>query len=124
MDTPMDTMADKLMNVLVVIDVQNCFMFHKDGMEKGNGGTFLNVREETVAAEIVNELETLVAGKTHVVFSRDFHPVNHISLEGYEGRQIDYETIWPKHCRNKTLQCKSRVQTDPPSSPEPAVSQS
>ena len=101
------------MDVLVVIDVQNCFMFHNDGMAEGKGGTFLNVSEETVAAEIVNELASLVEDKTHVVFSRDFHPVNHISLEGYEGRQIDYETIWPKHCRNKTLQCKSRVQQGP-----------
>lgn len=97
------------MDVLVVIDVQNCFMFHKDGMEKGNGGTFLNVSEETVAADIVNELETLVDDKTHVVFSRDFHPVNHISLEGYEGRQIDPpKGVWPKHCRNKSVRCGSR----------------
>lgn len=108
-DTPMN---DTPMNVLVVIDVQNCFMFHNDGMTEGKGGTFLNAGEEA-SKEIVNELETLVDGKTHVVFSRDFHPVNHISLEGYEGRQIDYETIWPKHCRNKTLQCKSRVQPVP-----------
>ena len=100
------------MNVLVVIDVQNCFMFHKDGMEKGNGGTFLNVSEETVAEDIVNELETLVDGKTHVVFSRDFHPVNHISLEGYEGRQIDpLKGVWPKHCRNKSVRCGTRIST-------------
>ena len=81
------------MEVLVVIDVQNCFMFHKDGMGEGKGGTFLNVSEEQVATDIVNELETLVDDKTHVVFSRDFHPLNHISLEGYEGRDIDYLSI-------------------------------
>jgi len=100
------------MNVLVVIDVQNCFMFHKNGMDEGNGGTFLNVSEEQVATDIVNELDSLVKDKTHVVFSRDFHPVNHISLEGYEDREIDYVSIWPKHCRNKTLQCKSRIKSD------------
>lgn len=98
------------MNVLVVIDVQNCFMFHSEG-EK-NGGTFLNAGEQA-SKEIVEELDTLVHDKTHVVFSRDFHPVNHISLEGYEGRQIDYKTIWPKHCRNKTLHCKSRIGGEP-----------
>jgi nicotinamidase-related amidase len=101
-------MTEKAMNVLVVIDVQNCFMFHKDG--EGNGGTFLNVSEETTSKAIVDELETLVDGKTHVVFSRDFHPVNHISLEGYEGRTIDPDNgVWPKHCRNKRVQCGSRV---------------
>lgn len=102
------------MNVLVVIDVQNCFMFHSEG--EANGGTFLNAGQEA-SKEIVAELETLVGDKTHVVFSRDFHPVNHISLEEYEGRTIDYVSIWPKHCRNKTLQCKSRKDPPPADSP-------
>jgi nicotinamidase-related amidase len=97
------------MNVLVVIDVQNCFMFHKDGDTTGKGGTFLNAGEEA-SKEIIKELETLVDGKSHVVFSRDFHPMNHISLEGYESREINPgEGIWPKHCRNKRVQCGSRV---------------
>ena len=110
MDTTADTMADKAMKVLVVIDVQNCFMFHNDGMTEGKGGTFLNVSQENTSKDIVNELETLVDGKTHVVFSRDFHPVNHISLEGYEGRRIDpLEGVWPKHCRNKSVRCGARA---------------
>jgi nicotinamidase-related amidase len=97
------------MNVLVVIDVQNCFMFHNDGDTTGKGGTFLNAGEEA-SKEIIKELETLVDGKSHVVFSRDFHPMNHISLEGYESREINPgEGIWPKHCRNKRVQCGSRV---------------
>jgi len=95
------------MKVLVVIDVQNCFMFHKDGER---GGTFLNVEKEKVSKDIIDELETLVDDKTHVVFSRDFHPVNHISLEGYEGRRIDaLKGVWPKHCRNKGVQCGARA---------------
>ena len=101
-DTPKDTPMD----VLVVIDVQNCFMFHGDKVAGDTSG--LNTTEEA-SKDIVNELETLVDGKTHVVFSRDFHPVNHISLEGYEGRMASVEKgIWPKHCRNKTLRCKTR----------------
>lgn len=94
------------MDVLVVIDVQNCFMFHGDKVAGDTSG--LNTTEEA-SKDIVNELETLVDGKTHVVFSRDFHPVNHISLEGYEGRMASVEKgIWPKHCRNKTLRCNTR----------------
>jgi nicotinamidase-related amidase len=103
------------MNVLVVIDVQNCFMFHNDGMTAGKGGTFLNAGEEA-SREIVSELETLVDDKTHVVFSRDFHPVNHISLEGYEGRQINPDKgVWPKHCRNKSVRCGARIGSEGPS---------
>ena len=112
------------MDVLVVIDVQNCFMFHKDGLTQGKGGTFLNLEAEEASAEIVDELDTLVDGKTHIVFSRDFHPINHISLEGYEGRKIDPpKGVWPKHCRNKRVHCGVRtgsegssldVETPPP----------
>ena len=106
----MDTPTATPMNVLVVIDVQNCFMFHNDGMTAGKGGTFLNAGEEA-SREIVRELETLVNGKSHVVFSRDFHPMNHISLEGYEGRTVKNPpdgNVWPKHCRNKRVKCGSR----------------
>lgn len=113
MDTPVATQMDTSMNVLVVIDVQNCFMFHSEG-ETG-GGTFLNASEEA-SKDIIKELETLVDGKTrktHVVFSRDFHPVNHISLEGYEGRQINpLKGVWPKHCRNKRVRCGARISTE------------
>jgi nicotinamidase-related amidase len=91
------------MEVLVIIDVQNCFMFHQDKVAGD-----LNVENEADSIKIVQELETLVADKTHVVFSRDFHPVNHISLAGYEGREVDYESIWPKHCRNKNRKCNAR----------------
>jgi len=96
------------MEVLVVIDVQNCFMFHNKGNDESKGATGLNVQEEQTSKDIIGELNTLVEGKTHVVFSRDFHPVNHISLQGYEGRKTNYVDVWPKHCRNKTLKCKSR----------------
>jgi nicotinamidase-related amidase len=91
------------MEVLVIIDVQNCFMFHQDKVAGD-----LNVENKADSNKIVQELETLVADKTHVVFSRDFHPVNHISLEGYEGRTANYESIWPKHCRNKNRKCNAR----------------
>ena len=95
-----------LMNVLVIIDVQNCFMFHQDKALDDKTG--LNAGEEA-SKKIVEELETLVADKTHIVFSRDFHPVNHISLAGYEDREVDYKSIWPKHCRNKNRQCAARI---------------
>ena len=112
-------MSDANMNVLVVIDVQNCFMFHSGGMDKG--GTFLNAGEQA-SKDIVYELNALVQDKTHVVFSRDFHPINHISLEGYESRNIDpAKGIWPKHCRNKTLKCKSRIEGDAIETQDPAI---
>lgn len=101
------------MNVLVVIDVQNCFMFHGDKVAGDTSG--LNAGQKA-SEDIVKDLETLVDDKTHVVFSRDFHPVNHISLEGYEGRQIDpLKGVWPKHCRNKSVRCGARIRSEGPS---------
>jgi nicotinamidase-related amidase len=118
----MDTTSP--MNVLVIIDVQNCFMFHNDNTA-AKGATFLNLESEEVSTAIVDELAKLVNGKSHVVFSRDFHPINHISLEGYEGRLLaPVDGIWPKHCRNKRVQCSPRITTQeppPPNIPELSI---
>lgn len=110
------------MNVLVIIDVQNCFMFHADNKGASPGKTFLNLESETDSKDIVNELAGLVEDKSHVVFSRDFHPINHISLEGYEGRKINPEKgTWPKHCRNKRVQCSPRITTQEPNIPDLSI---
>lgn len=60
-----------LMNVLVIVDVQNCFMFHPDKVTDDTTG--LNAGQEA-SEYIVKELETLVADKTHVRIFERFSP--------------------------------------------------
>ena len=95
------------MNVLVIVDVQNCFMYNSD---ENKPSINLNVAEEQVSNEIISELEILAKKSDVVVFSRDFHPLNHISIEGSEGRSFSPPNVWPAHCRNRRIKCKSRLQ--------------
>lgn len=93
------------MNVLIIVDVQNCFMYNSD-----KNRTFLNVEKDDVSNEIISELEILAKKSDVVVLSRDFHPLNHISIEGSEGRVVAPPNVWPAHCRNRRIKCKSRLQ--------------
>ena len=94
------------LNVLVVVDVQNCFMFSSDEKNKN----FLNLADKNDSQAIANEIAELTTGKDIVVFTRDYHPMNHISFEKDEGRKIVLgdPRVWPRHCRNQFRKCKSR----------------
>ena len=87
-------------NILIVVDVQNCFL---------NGGSMGN---DSLADSIkqIGEVYDLMTQNKYIYLSRDFHPVNHISLESTnEKRVADYQTIFPRHCRNKDSTCPSRI---------------
>ncbi len=43
------------------------------------------------------------------VFTRDLHPMNHLSFMDDEGRVEQPGITWPRHCRNQRVKCASRV---------------
>lgn len=90
-------------NVLIVVDVQNCFM------KNMFGGNDLNQGNEDDCIQMAKEISKLTEQNDIVVFTRDLHPLNHISFgEGSEGRIVNYEETWPIHCRNKLQKCGLR----------------
>jgi nicotinamidase-related amidase len=99
-------------NVVVVVDEQNCFMF----ATSDQNSNLLNLGFKGTADEskqIAQEISNLVNMKTiginnAVVFTRDYHPLNHISFEYDEGRKIDHANTWPRHCRNPNVKCAKR----------------
>jgi nicotinamidase-related amidase len=95
------------MKVLVIVDVQNCFMYNPEITKTG-----LNLEDENkndLSEDMMKELEVLHADSEFIVFSRDFHPLNHISLEGDEEREaFNPFGVWPVHCRNRSIKCESR----------------
>lgn len=112
--------------VVVVVDVQNCFMYTSDDQN----AHFLNLgfksdtsNESKAIAKEISDLINYRVNPNAVVFTRDFHPVNHISFED-EGRSIEMQpgTIWPKHCRNRAVACKPRLNgaNEIPESAKPA----
>lgn len=99
------------LNVLVVVDVQNCFMFSSD--DKAN---FLNLgfggKDNSASQAIANEIAELTTKNDIVVFTRDYHPINHISFDGDEGRKPNIPNTWPRHCRNKNRVCSDRTKVE------------
>jgi len=97
------------LNVLIVVDVQNCFM--KNMFGTGANENFLNQTDENNCIKMVQQIVELTQKNNIVVLTRDLHPLNHISFEKEEGRVLDIPNTWPIHCRNPTQKCKSRTET-------------
>lgn len=99
-----------IFKVLIVVDVQNCFMY--SDKDFANGATFLNLGGVDNSKEIVGEINDLNKKSNLTVFTRDYHPINHISFEKDEGREIDpVKGVWPHHCRNSDVECQARTGT-------------
>ena len=95
-------MSDTL-EVLVVVDVQNCFM--ANAMSRG-AGDFLHQTDIVKCHRMIKEIDQLSMDKNLIVFTRDFHPLGHSSFgEGITGRGINPPVTWPAHCRNKKSDC-------------------
>jgi nicotinamidase-related amidase len=97
------------LNVLIVVDVQNCFM---KNVFSGIDDVTLNQTDEENCIQMAKEIAALTEKNDIAVFTRDLHPLNHISFgEGSEGRTANFKETWPIHCRNPTQKCKSRTET-------------
>ena len=88
----------KTVKVLIVVDVQNCFI---DGGSLGEAQ-----KDSLVQTKEIFELMTL---NDKIYLTRDFHPINHISLRNVsERRYVNLDTIFPNHCRNTDRTCEKR----------------
>jgi len=107
-------------SVLVIVDVQNCFMTGGSFLgHSDNSSTlpFCQSEKEALVDAItqIEEIETLIDNNTHIVFTRDYHPVNHMSMSGFNGdvrdpdsdpRKTDFINVFPIHCRNSAYKCQ------------------
>jgi nicotinamidase-related amidase len=79
-------------DVLLIIDVQNCFI------SGGSlGGDNLND-----SIEQMKEIEELIDKNNFIIFTRDYHPLLHFSTP-----------MFPYHCRNKNRKCKRNTDNLP-----------
>jgi nicotinamidase-related amidase len=96
------TNVNTTLNVLVVVDVQDCFMSNiLSNYNFLNFGIGQEVDKKLeLSAVMVKKIAELSDKNQIVVFTRDMHPQNHISFEGDEGRPLDPpHGYWPHHCR-------------------------
>jgi nicotinamidase-related amidase len=96
---PNDTSSSDKMKVLIVVDVQNCFI---------NGGSLGGQTEQykELCTNIKNEIKS--GNYDLVVFSRDFHPENHVSFINSKRKGGDF----PPHCRNIKNNCNYDLMPD------------
>jgi nicotinamidase-related amidase len=90
-------------NVLIIVDFQNCFI---------SGGSLGAPNQEEFLKDSIkqtNEIIDLINKNNVIVFTRDFHPINHMSLpnidNGKSERKSDYQTVFTDHCRNPNRTC-------------------
>jgi hypothetical protein len=100
------------LKVLVVVDVQDCFMSNLLSNDNFlNFGIGKQVEEKLkLSGKMVKEISELSKKNDIVFFTRDMHPQNHISFEGDEGRPLDPASgYWPHHCRTNEV-CGKRTE--------------
>ena len=84
------------LKVLIVVDVQNCFIGGGSMDEKKEDDKLKNSIKQ------VREIERLIdnEGTDLIVFTRDFHPQYHSSFKA-----INQGTLFENHCRNTQRKC-------------------
>lgn len=112
------------LEVLLVVDVQDCFMSNLLNNTNilnlgstGNDDTELKLLSEKLklSSEMVKQIVELDK-KSHItIFTRDMHPINHISFEGDESRPSNpAKGYWPHHCRtSKTCDPRLNYNNEP-----------
>ena len=85
--------------ILIVVDVQNCFLFNE--FQRGPGD-FLNSSGDEETIKMVKEIGDLYRDHKEngfTIFTRDAHPLNHKSFNSQNLEKPDPNAPWPNHCR-------------------------
>jgi nicotinamidase-related amidase len=87
--------------VLVIVDVQNGFI---------KGGSFGYHNQELQNLELsiqqTRQIDKLIDENNTIIFTRDFHPINHLSIGVKNKVTINHATTWPSHCLNTNSFCQ------------------
>lgn len=82
------------LKVLIVVDVQNCFIAGGSLGAPQEEKTFMNALKQ------VKEIESLIDQNDMIVFTRDYHPQYHSSFS-----EVNKGFVFPNHCRNTSRKC-------------------
>ena len=95
--------ANAIEKVLVVVDVQTgfvkggSFFSHNKGKSKSLPDIYKSIEQTCQIAELISKNKS-------IVFTRDFHPINHLSIGVPEKVATNYYVTWPSHCTNNGSQ--------------------
>ena len=87
-----------LSKVLVVVDVQNCFI--SGGSYGGHETNSIDGNKLANSINQVHEIANLIDNNDSIILTRDYHPINHLSI-GIKNRvTTNYIITHPSHCLN------------------------
>lgn len=90
-------------NVLVVVDFQNGFI--KGGSFGGHDGKLTDLASSVRQAF---QIEKLIDANNTIIFTRDFHPINHLSIAVPGKVTENHVSTWHTHCLNVLSESCSR----------------
>lgn len=103
-------------SVLTIVDVQNCFMTGGSFPGHENDSAALDIDNLVDAIDQIKEIESLIDSHKHIIFTRDYHPINHMSMDGSndpasDPRTTNWTNVFPRHCRNIDSNCEKSQPT-------------
>jgi|688.fasta_scaffold228910_2 hypothetical protein len=95
------------MNINIIVDVQNCFMFGGSFKTGNRYGPILGSVETDISADLgqITEILDLLSKKSgYTVLTRDFHPYGHNSIISF-GEAENPPNTWTSHCVDRKTVC-------------------
>ena len=86
------------LKVLVVVDVQNCFI--AGGSYGGHEKNSIDGTKLKNSINQIMEISELIDNNDSIILTRDYHPINHLSIGNGKKVAINYDATHPTHCLN------------------------
>jgi len=91
------------LKTLVVVDVQNCFI--SGGSYGGHENNSIDGNKLVNSINQVMEISDLIDKNESIIFTRDYHPINHLSIAVKNRVTLNYGATHPSHCLNIQSNC-------------------
>lgn len=92
-----------LSKVLIIVDNQNCFI--SGGSYGGHETNSIDLNKLVNSINQVLEISYLINANDSIILTRDYHPINHLSIGVKNKVTTNYSATHPSHCLNINSVC-------------------
>jgi nicotinamidase-related amidase len=93
--------------VLIIVDNQNCFI--SGGSYGGHENGKIDLNKLVNSINQVLEISNLIDANDSIILTRDYHPINHLSIGVKNRVTTNYSATHPSHCLNINSVCPRNV---------------
>jgi hypothetical protein len=90
--------SKSILKVLIVVDVQNCFI--AGGSYGGHEKNSIDGNKLANSINQIMEISNLIDSNDSIILTRDYHPINHLSIAVKNRVTLNYDATHPSHCLN------------------------